>query len=67
MRKIKIDRYFTPNSFLSALNEKYLEKHSEGLLFDFGDIPEDYEVVIRSIINKHQGEHIIYQNLKERY
>lgn len=65
MKQIKVDRYWTPKSFFLAKQKKYLEKAEDGLLFDFGDIPENYEIIIRPIYNKRKQQ-IIYQNFKER-
>jgi len=68
MKKIKMDKYNTPNSCLLAIRNGYLKKDSEGLLLDMSDLPEGYEVVIRPIKNMklRRREQIVYQNLKER-
>ena len=65
MRKIRMNKYGTPKSCLSTIENGYLEKDKEGLLLDMSDLPEDYEVIIRSIKNK-KRQQVIYQNLKER-
>ena len=65
MRKIKLDRYWTPR----GMDRRYLRKDNTGLMLDMSVLPEDYEVVIRPIKNMElrRREQIIYQNLKTRY
>jgi len=65
MKKIKLDRYESPRGFLLAIENNQLKKNKEGLLLDMTNLPENYEIVIRNIIDKRKQQ-IIYQNFKER-
>ena len=61
---IELDYYSTPKTIQKAIKFGYLQK-GYGMLLDLNGIPEDYEVVVRSIHNKRHSS-IIFQNFKNR-